>query len=61
MTYEYVRGLAAMSGLFMFITLFAGVLIYVLWPGNSKRFEKARSMALASDHDERPSRGPNGC
>lgn len=60
MTYEYVRGLAAMSGLFMFIALFAGVLIYVLWPANGKRFEQARSMPLAKDPDELTPRGANG-
>jgi cytochrome c oxidase cbb3-type subunit IV len=60
MTYETVRSLAAMTGLFMFITLFAGVLIYVLWPGNSARFEQARRMPLADDPDEVSSRGANG-
>jgi len=60
MTYEDVRGLAAMAGLIIFIALFAGVLIYVFWPGNSKRFEQARGIPLEKDPDDISSRGANG-
>jgi cytochrome c oxidase cbb3-type subunit 4 len=60
MDYEAVKGLAAMVGLITFIGLFAGVLIYVFWPGNAKRFEQARGIPLAKDPDDFPSRGDNG-
>ncbi len=60
MSYEDVRGLAAMAGLLIFIGLFAGVLLYVFWPGNGKRFEAARSVPLRNDPDDIPSRGANG-
>lgn len=60
MTYEEVKGLAAMAGLIIFIALFAGVLIYVFWPGNSKRFEQARGIPLEKDPDDISSRDANG-
>ena len=30
-----------MAGLFVFLTLFIGVLVFVFWPGNQKGFEEA--------------------
>ena len=60
MAYEEVKGLAAMVGLIIFMSLFVGVLIYVFWPGNSKRFEQARGIPLEKDPDDFPSRGENG-
>jgi cytochrome c oxidase cbb3-type subunit 4 len=60
MTYEEVKGLAAMAGLIIFIVLFAGVLIYVFWPGNRKRFEQARGIPLEQDPDDISSRDANG-
>lgn len=60
MTYEEVKALAATAGLIIFITLFAGVLIYAFWPGNRKRFEKARSIPLEKDPDDISPRGGHG-
>jgi cytochrome c oxidase cbb3-type subunit 4 len=60
MSYEEVKGLAAMTGLIIFITLFAGVLVYVFWPGNGKRFDDARGIPLEKDPDDIPLRGANG-
>ena len=60
MAYEDVRALAAMAGLIIFIALFAGVLIYVLWPGNARRFEQARAIPLEKDPDDFSSRGADG-
>jgi cytochrome c oxidase cbb3-type subunit IV len=39
-------------GLFYMIALAIGVLIYVFWPSNRKRFEDARKSIL--DKDDRP-------
>jgi cytochrome c oxidase cbb3-type subunit IV len=60
MTYEEIKGMAAMAGLLIFIALSAGVLIYVFWPGNSKRFEHARGIPLEKDPDDFSARGENG-
>ena len=39
-------------GLFYLIAMAVGVLIYVFWPSNRKRFDRAGKSIL--DHDERP-------
>jgi cytochrome c oxidase cbb3-type subunit 4 len=39
-------------GLFYLIALAAGVLVYALWPGNRKRFHRAKTSIL--DKDDRP-------
>lgn len=36
-------------GLFYLIALAAGVLIYALWPGNRKRFDRAKTSILHKD------------
>ena len=49
MTYESVQSISAMAGLFIFITLFIGVLAFVFWPGNQKGFEEASRIPLEND------------
>ncbi len=39
-------------GLFYLIALAAGVLVYVFWPSNRKRFDRAKKSIL--DKDDRP-------
>jgi cytochrome c oxidase cbb3-type subunit IV len=46
MTYESAQYVFGLIGLFIFIALFSGVLGYVVWPGNGKRFEEAGRMPL---------------
>ncbi len=58
MTYETVRFLSAMAGLFIFIGLFIGVLVFVFWPGNQKGFEDASRIPLDADDHYRG--GSNG-
>jgi cytochrome c oxidase cbb3-type subunit IV len=58
MTYETVRSLSAMTGLFIFIALFIGVLVFVFWPGNQKAFEEASRIPL--DKDDMNAGGSNG-
>ena len=60
MTYELVRGWAAMAGLLLFIALFAAVLAYVFWPGNKASFERARHLPLQEDPGEAPRSDSHG-
>lgn len=39
-------------GLFYLIALSVGVLVYVFWPSNRKRFDRAKKSIL--DKDDRP-------
>ena len=39
-------------GLFYLIAMAAGVLVYAFWPGNRKRFTRAKTSIL--DKDDRP-------
>jgi cytochrome c oxidase cbb3-type subunit IV len=58
MTYETVRTLSAMTGMFIFVALFIGVLVFVFWPGNQKGFEEASRIPL--DKDDLNEGGRNG-
>lgn len=62
MDYEWLVTVSQITGLVLFLGLFIGVLVYALWPGNRKRFERASRMPL--DEGERPDdeteRGANG-
>jgi cytochrome c oxidase cbb3-type subunit 4 len=39
-------------GLFYLVAMALGVVIYALWPGNRKRFDRAKTSIL--DKDDRP-------
>ncbi|RYC23193.1 cbb3-type cytochrome c oxidase subunit 3 [Ciceribacter ferrooxidans] len=39
-------------GLFYLVAMALGILIYALWPGNRKRFDRAKKSIL--DKDDRP-------
>jgi cytochrome c oxidase cbb3-type subunit IV len=58
MTYETVRSLSAMTGMFIFIALFIGVLVFVFWPGNQRGFDEASRIPL--DKDDLNAGGSNG-
>jgi cytochrome c oxidase cbb3-type subunit 4 len=49
MTYQIVVDLAVNSGLLYFIGLTAVVLVYVLWPSNRAKFERAARLPLETD------------
>ncbi len=49
MTYQDVVSFSGPYGLIYFLILFVGVLVYALWPGNKKKFEKAARMPLEED------------
>ena len=49
MTYESAQSIFGMIGLFIFLTLFIGVVAFVGWPGNRKGFEEASRIPLERD------------
>jgi len=51
MGYEQVASITQIAALLLFIALFIGVLIYVFWPGNKKRFDEAAKLPLENDPD----------
>jgi cytochrome c oxidase cbb3-type subunit 4 len=55
MTYQAATILSQTVALVMFVTLFAAIVVYVLWPGNKKKFEAAAELPLEDDND-----GPDG-
>jgi cytochrome c oxidase cbb3-type subunit IV len=60
MTYEAIRSWAGVVGLFIFVSMFALVILYVFWPGNKARFERARHLPLEKDEGEPNPRDRHG-
>ncbi len=50
--HQSIVAFAKSWGLFYFIALSIGVLVYVFWPSNRKRFDRAKHSIL--DKDDRP-------
>jgi cytochrome c oxidase cbb3-type subunit IV len=57
MDYETVATVTQVGAMLFFIALFIGVLVYVFWPGNKKRFEKDAQIPLQKARDHRPRMG----
>ncbi len=57
MTYNTVATVSQVVSLLMFVALFAGVVIYALWPANGPRFEEAQRRALDLDDSQKAKRG----
>ena len=51
MDYESIRGFSGTLGLIIFVSLFAGVLVYALWPKNKSKFDHAAHIPLNDDDD----------
>ena len=49
MTYEDVVSFSGTVGLIIFMAMFAGVLVYALWPGNKRKFDDAARMPMRED------------
>jgi cytochrome c oxidase cbb3-type subunit IV len=47
--YETLASFAQTWGLLFFFTVFAGVLVYALWPKNGAKFDAAARMPLNDD------------
>ena len=60
MTYETIATISQVTSLLMFIAMFAGVLVYALWPRNGPRFEAAQRHALDLGRKPRSDSGGTG-
>ena len=49
MSYHDVAAFAQTWGLVYLCALFAGVLVYALWPGNREKFKRAARQPLQED------------
>lgn len=49
MTYESVSWFAQTFGLVFLVVMFAGVLVYALWPANRNKFDAAARAPLEED------------
>ena len=49
MTYHDVAQFSQTYGLLYLVVLFAGVLVYALWPGNKDKFDRAARRPLEED------------
>jgi cytochrome c oxidase cbb3-type subunit IV len=52
LTYETVAAFSQVTTLLMFITMFAAVLAYALWPSNGAKFAKIQNQALDLDRQD---------
>ncbi|MEL6285188.1 MAG: cbb3-type cytochrome c oxidase subunit 3 [Pseudomonadota bacterium] len=50
--YEFFSSFAQTGGLVYFVLMFAGALVYALWPRNQSKFDAAAHLPLS---DEEPS------
>jgi cytochrome c oxidase cbb3-type subunit IV len=57
MTYDSVATVSQVVSLLLFVGLFAGVVVYALWPANGPRFEAAQRRALDLDDNHNTKRG----
>lgn len=49
MNYDTLASFAQTWGLLYFVALFAGVLVYALWPRNQAKFDRAARLPLEED------------
>ncbi len=54
MTHHAVTVLSQTVALILFIALFLGVLLYVFWPGNKKKFDEAANLPLEDEKSDKP-------
>lgn len=52
MSYEQATQFAQTWGLALLVILFAGVLVYALWPGNRDKFKRAAHTPLDKENDD---------
>jgi cytochrome c oxidase cbb3-type subunit 4 len=52
MSYEQAAHLAQTWGLVVLALLFAGAVIYALWPGNREKFQSAARAPLNDEDDD---------
>lgn len=49
--YEAISRFAGTWGLVLLLLLFAVAVVYALWPGNRKKFDRAKRLPLEDDTD----------
>lgn len=54
MTHEDATVLSQTIALILFVVLFVGVIIYVFWPGNRKKFDEASKLPLDDEKKDKP-------
>ncbi len=54
MTHENITVISQVVALILFIALFVGVIVYVFWPGNKKKFDDAAQVPLENETNDRP-------
>ena len=52
MTHQTATVLSQTIALILFVGLFVGILTYVFWPGNKKKFDEAAELPLDDDNDK---------
>jgi len=54
MTHQAATVLSQTVALVLFIALFVGVVVYVFWPGNKKKFDDAAKLPLEDEKNDKP-------
>lgn len=49
LAHEYASAWAGTAGLLIFVLLFAAAVVYALWPGNRRAFERLSHLPLNDD------------
>lgn len=52
MTHQAATVLSQTIALILFVGLFVGILAYVFWPGNKKKFDEAAELPLDDNNDK---------
>jgi cytochrome c oxidase cbb3-type subunit 4 len=54
MTHQAATVLSQTVALILFVALFVGVVIYVFWPGNKKKFDEVSKLPLEDEKNDKP-------
>jgi len=54
MTHHAVTQISQIAALIFFFALFIGVIVYVFWPGNKKKFDDASKLPLEDEKNDKP-------
>jgi cytochrome c oxidase cbb3-type subunit IV len=57
MTHHDVTQISQIVALIFFVALFVGVIVYVFWPGNKRKFDEAARLPLEDEKNDKPEDG----
>ena len=57
MTHHDVTQISQIVALIFFVVLFVGVIVYVFWPGNKRKFDEAARLPLEDEKNDKPEDG----